>query len=116
MKNIDIRQNKISYYCVISASLILLLLFAPLSAFAQDTESVDILRQMGKAFAKIAEKASPAVVGISTKQVVVQEYPTFHDRPFADPFEEDFFRRFFGRPSPRQPSPQQKYHRPVRGS
>ncbi|MHC4572348.1 MAG: Do family serine endopeptidase, partial [Planctomycetota bacterium] len=38
------------------------------------------------------------------------------DRPFADPFEEDFFRRFFGRPSPRQPSPQQKYHRPVRGS
>jgi len=116
MQTIDIRQNKNSHCCMISASLILLLLFAPLSAFAQDTESIDTLRQMGKAFAKIAEKASPAVVGITAKQVVVQEYPAFNDWPFGDPFGDDFFRRFFGQPSPRQPSPQQKYHRPVRGS
>jgi serine protease Do len=117
MQTVSFRQNKTSaHFRVISASLILLLLITSPSAFAEDTESINTLRQMGKAFAKIAEKASPAVVGISAKQVVVQEYPTFHDWPFADPFDDDFFRRFFGQPPQRRRSPQQKYHRPVRGS
>jgi serine protease Do len=97
-----IKQKKsLSRYYVISASLILLLLFIiPLSASAQDTNSIDTLRQTGKAFAKISEKASPAVVGIKASQTVTQQIP---DWPFGDPFsDDDIFERFFGRPSPRQ--------------
>jgi serine protease Do len=96
-------QNKhSSLHYVISASLILLLFIIPLSAPAQDTNSIDTLRQTGKAFAKISEKASPAVVGIKASQTVTQQYLTMPDWPFSDPFDDDFFERFFGRPSPRQ--------------
>ena len=120
MKNIDIRQNKTSaHFRAISASLILLFLIAPISAFAEDTDSINTLRQMGRAFATIAEKASPAVVGITAKQIVTQEYSTMPDWPFGDPFDDDFFERFFGQPSPRRREPQrryQRYHRPVQGS
>ncbi len=93
-------QNKpTSLHYIISASLILLL-FVPLSASAQDANSIDTLRQMGKAFAKISEKASPAVVGIKASQTVTQQMP---DWPFGDPFsDDDVFEHFFGRPSPRQ--------------
>jgi len=120
MQIANFTQNKIlSHYRVISASLILLLFITPLSAFAQDTGSIDTLRQMGKAFAEISEKASPAVVGITAKQIVAQEYSTMPDWPFGDQFDDDFFKRFFGRPSPHRRSPQRKYHRynrPVQGS
>jgi len=101
-------QNKpSSLHYIISASLILLL-FVPLSASAQDANSIDTLRQMGKAFAKISEKASPAVVGIKANKTVTQQYQTMPDWPFGNPFgdDEDAFEHFFGRPSPRQRSPQ----------
>jgi serine protease Do len=42
----------------------LLVLFISASTFAADDQSITTLRQMGKAFASIAEKASPAVVGV----------------------------------------------------
>ena len=117
MQTLSFKRNKTSLrYPVISALLILLFFIAPLSAFAQDTNSIDTLRQMGKAFAKIAEKASPAVVGIKAKHVVTQEYSATPDWPFGDPFDDDFLERFFGRPSPRRRSPQRKYRRPVQGS
>jgi serine protease Do len=63
---------------------------------------------MGKAFAKISEKASPAVVGIKANKTVTQQYSTMPDWPFGNPFgdDEDLFEHFFGRPSPRQRSPQ----------
>jgi serine protease Do len=101
MQTINLKQKKsLSRYYVISASLILLLFIIPLSASVQDTNSIDILRQMGKAFAKISEKASPAVVGIKASQTVTQQMP---DWPFGDPFSnDDIFEHFFGRPSPRQ--------------
>jgi len=101
MQTINLKQKKsLSRYYVISASLILLLFFVPLSASAQDANSIDTLRQMGKAFAKISEKASPAVVGIKASQTVTQQMP---DWPFGDPFsDDDIFEHFFGRPSPRQ--------------
>ncbi len=103
MQTINLKQKKsLSRYYVISASLILLLFAIPLSASAQDTNSIDTLRQMGKAFAKISEKASPAVVGIKANKTVTQQYSTIPDWPFNDPFDDDFFERFFGRPSPRQ--------------
>jgi len=90
----------------------------PLSAFAQDTGSIDTLRQMGKAFAAIAEKASPAVVGIKVKQVVTREYSDMPDWPFGKQFDDEFFKRFFGDDFFRryQRSPQRKSYRPVQGS
>jgi len=51
------RNNTVSHYRVISILFLTLLFIAPLSAFAQDTNSIATLRQMGKAFAAIAEKA-----------------------------------------------------------
>ncbi|MGA1978962.1 MAG: DegQ family serine endoprotease [Sedimentisphaerales bacterium] len=109
MQTVNLKQNYLlSHRNIISASLILLLFLIPLSATAQDPNSIDTLRQMGKAFAKISEKASPAVVGIKASQTVTQQMP---DWPFGDPFsDDDIFEHFFGRPSPhqRQRSPQMR--------
>ena len=119
MQTINLKQKKsLSRYYVISASLILLLFIIPLSASVQNTNSIDALRQMGKAFAKISEKASPAVVGIKTSQTVTQQYSTMPDWPFGDPFDDDFFERFFGRsyPRQRQRSPSRKFQRLAQGS
>jgi serine protease Do len=91
-----------------------LLFIIPLSSSAQDVNSINTLRQMGKAFATIAEKASPAVVGIKANQTITQEYS---DWPFGNPFDDDIFERFFGRPSPRQRSPEpRKFQRSAQGS
>ncbi len=118
MQTINLKQNSsLSRHYVISAFLIVLLLTIAPSAPAQDTSSIDTLRQMGKAFATIAEKASPAVVGIKANQTFTQEYSTMPDWPFGDPFGDDFFERFFGHPSPRQRSIQpRKFQRSVQGS
>jgi serine protease Do len=112
------KQNRIlSHRNVISLSLILLLFFISFPATAQDTNSIDTLRQMGKAFAKISEKASPAVVGIKANQTIIQEYSPMPEWPFGDPFDDEFFQRFFGRPFPRQRTPQQrKYQQSAQGS
>ncbi|UCC21933.1 MAG: Do family serine endopeptidase, partial [Planctomycetota bacterium] len=101
---------------LISAFSILLLFVSPVSALAEDANSIDTLRQMGKAFAQIAEKASPAVVGITASQVTTREYSVMPDWPFSDPFDDDFFERFFGHPSPRRRPQQRRYQRPVQGS
>ena len=123
MKTRNLKHKKIlSHYTVILATLAVLFFTVPLQALAQDDNSIAALRQMGKAFAKTAEKASPAVVGISTKQVITQEYQEMPDWPFGDQFGDDLFERFFGRPSPRQSQPRQsqprqrKYSRQVQGS
>jgi serine protease Do len=78
--------------------------------FSEPAEKKDIetLRSTGEVFAEIAEKVSPAVVFVSVKQEVVQQMP---DIFFGDPFEEfndEFFKRFFGQPFPRQPQRQQQ--------
>ena len=102
---------------LISAFSVLLLFVGPVPALAEDAGSIDILRQMGKAFAQIAEKASPAVVGITASQVTTREYSVTPDWPFSDPFDDDdFFERFFGRPFPRRRPQQRRYQRPVQGS
>jgi len=116
------RQNKTTArHCVISTLLVILLFIAPLSAFAQDkdTNSIDTLRRIGKAFAGIAEKASPAVVSIKAEKTVTQEYLTMPQWPFGerfDPFEDDFFDFFFHRRSPRRPSPRPKRRQLSQGS
>jgi serine protease Do len=79
--------------------------------------SITALRQMGKAFASIAEKASPAVVGIKADKVYTQQQSGMPYWFFEDPFGNDMFERFFGRPGPRQQQPQQrKVVQPVQGS
>jgi serine protease Do len=118
MRIFNLRHNRASsHYTVVLAVMALLFLTVSLPVFAQDVNSIAALRQMGKAFATIAEKASPAVVGISTKQVITQEYQAMPGGPFGDPFGDDLFERFFGQPSPRQSQPRQhKYSRQVQGS
>ncbi|MBN2138387.1 MAG: Do family serine endopeptidase [Sedimentisphaerales bacterium] len=108
--------------CII-VSTILLLLFCPAAASAQDEQSIAALRQMGKAFASIAEKASPAVVAIRAERTVTQQYQGYGDSPYGspfDPFSDDFFDFFFRRrspsPSPRQRTPQRKQTTTAQGT
>jgi serine protease Do len=120
MKKAHLIKNKPSFL-LISSILIFFFCLAPLSVFAQDTESIATLRQMGKAFAEIAEKASPAVVSVRAEKVYTQPYYIMPDWPFgndSDPFGDDFFDRFFRRQSPQSRQRQQNREiiRPVQGS
>ena len=107
------RSNQVHWYLA-SAIIVLLLVFAPV-ALAQDgdPESIEILRRMGKAFASIAEKASPAVVTIKANQVVEGRGNVPNEWPFGQ--QDEFFDRFFKRYHQRQPE-RKKYNRPVQGS
>jgi len=104
----------------ISFVLIVFSLISPLSALAEDSKGIDTLRQLGRAFASVAEKDSPAVVSIKANQAITQTY----SGPFGDsPFDDEFFQQFFGRqfrqqqPQQQQRQPQQrKIIRPVQGS
>jgi serine protease Do len=96
----------------ISFVLIVFTLISPLSVLAEDSKSIDTLRQLGKAFASVAEKASPAVVGIKANQTVTQT-------PLGNsPFDDEFFEQFFGRQfhNRQQQQQQRKTTRPVQGS
>jgi len=83
-------NNNHSRLLVIST--LLLLFTPPFSALAADPDSIAALRQMGKAFSSIAEKASPAVVGLKAEKVVTQDSRTYQNSPFGD----DFYEYFFG--------------------
>ena len=96
-------------YLVISTVFLLLLFISPLSVFAQDSDSIATLRRMGKAFASIAGKTSPAVVGLRAEQTVTRDYPTT-EWPFGDPFSDPF--EFFFRRSPRQRQQPRRYRMP----
>jgi len=95
-----VRQDKLHVYRLLRMILVLslgpnLALVTPACAASDD--SINSLRQMGKAFTSIAEKASPAVVGIQATR------PADDSRAlkFGDPFGEgdNPFEYFFG---PRQ--------------
>ncbi|MHC4310712.1 MAG: Do family serine endopeptidase, partial [Planctomycetota bacterium] len=66
------------------------------------------------------ENTSPAVVGIKAEQVYERQGSSRYESPFRDPFfDDDFFERFFGMPSPRrrESEPEKReYRRPVQGS
>ena len=113
------RKRTYSHYRLISVLLVFLILIAPLPALAEDA-GINALRQVSKAFAKIAEEASPAVVGIKAEKTITYEQPTFRDWPFGeqfDPFGDDLFDRFFRRYSPRRSEPRQrKYQQTAQGS
>jgi len=96
-----------SRYLTISTLFLLLFFVAQPWAFAQDPGSVAALKQMGKAFSSIAEKTSPAVVGVKSEKTVTRGYSMPQDSPFGD----DFF-YFFRQPSPRQRQPERQYKEP----
>jgi serine protease Do len=122
MQTLSLKQNKSPLrYFAISLPLLLLIFITLQPAFAEDANSVHTLRRIGKTFTKIAGKASPAVVGIKAEKTITY-YPTIPDWPFGDsfnPFEDDFFDRFFPRRrerSPRERSPERKYQQVAQGS
>jgi serine protease Do len=85
----------------------------PVSAYGEDDQSIAALRQMGKAFATIAGKASPAVVGIKVTKAARSDSRLrdgSDDGGSNSPLnEDDLFDYFFRRRLPRQYSrPQQK--------
>jgi serine protease Do len=90
--------------CVAIAALVLFFVIAPLSLRAEDQQSIAALRQMGKAFTSIAEKASPAVVSLKSERAATRDTSTFRNSPF----DEDLFDFWFRQPSPRDRSPQQR--------
>jgi serine protease Do len=112
---VDVRKNLIKR--VVIFFVLIGFLFGT-AVFGEDMESIATLRNMGKAFAQIAEKASQAVVSIKAEQVVERQSSPYFESPFGDPFfDDDFFERFFGKPSPRRREPEtRKYKRPVQGS
>ncbi|MCP4612326.1 MAG: DegQ family serine endoprotease [Planctomycetes bacterium] len=100
-----------SRYFVISAILIMLFI-SPLSAFAQDPESIATLRQMGNAFSSIAEKTSPAVVALRAERIVTQDRQSMRQWPFGEPYSDPF--EFFFRPRQRQQPEQRAPRQPRR--
>ena len=85
--------------------LFLILSFGVPATLAEDTKSIENLREMGKAFAAIAEKDSKAVVAIKVEKHITVNYP-YSQSPFGDqyfdPFSDDFFNYFFRRQLPQQ--------------
>jgi serine protease Do len=105
-------------YRISGLSALLVFLFS-VSAFGVDDQSIAALRQMGKAFASIAEKASPAVVGVRATKTVKG---SARDDAIDDsaPFEE-LFRYFYGpnagpRSSPRGRGDQSEPRQIAQGS
>jgi serine protease Do len=93
----------------LSSILVLLLLVSPV--YPQEP-GIESLRKTGKAFATVAKRVSPAVVFIQVEKMVNQPAIEFFS-PFGgdeNPFGDDFFRHFFGEPSPHNQSPQQPRH------
>ena len=89
-------------------SVSLLIVLCSLSAQARE-EGVDSLRETGRAFAEVARKVSPSVVLVQVESTRVGSAQL----PFLSPFDDDFFRRFFGDPEPdfpeqQRPAPQQR--------
>ena len=105
MQTKSLQQNKTRSRCIVISTLLILLFISPISIFAQDPDSIATLRRMGKAFAYIAEKTSPAVVSLTSERIVTRDYPSMREGPFGEPFS-DPFEFFFRRRSPRQRSPQ----------
>ena len=97
-------------------ALLLLVAFVACPAYALDG-GVESLRQTGKAFAAVAREVSPSVVFIQ-----VESTSAAPESPFPGgewPFGDEFFKRFFGEPTPRTPRgkpPEEQRHAVSQGS
>ena len=90
---------------VVVLGVLVSLLAAPVFAADVDTNGLETLRKTGKAFSAVAAQATPAVVAVKVRTKVSSGGGNFSGSPFDD----EFFRRFFGdRFGQRQP-PQQRW-------
>ncbi len=79
----------------------------PAVSLAQE-RGLESLKQTGQAFRSVAKNVSPAVVFIKAEKEVSNQGTTEFYSPFGGPFDDEFFRRFFGAP----PQFQQPYQAP----
>ncbi|MFH1783623.1 MAG: Do family serine endopeptidase, partial [bacterium] len=80
------------------------------SSIGNGGEVLEIPREvvsLQDAFARVSDTVKPAVVNISTVQIVRQEFAP-HEFFFGDPFE-DFFDDFFGTPRGQKPEQEKQY-------
>lgn len=97
----DVRLSRRSRLFGAFAVVVLFVLTLPVTALAEDEQSIQALRSMGKAFASIAEKTSPAVVGVrATKSVRSDSRQDSSGAPYS-PFDDQMFEYFFRRRMPR---------------
>ncbi len=92
--------KRMNPFCI-TGMFVMLILMLPMAtagmAGAQE-QGLENLKQTGQAFRNVAKQVSPAVVFIKVeKEVDEQNSENFHS-PFGFPFEDEFFRRFFGVP------------------
>lgn len=82
----------------------------PAASSAQE-RGLESLKQTGQAFRNVAKKVSPAVVFIKVEKEVSSQGMEFFS-PFGSPFDDEFFRRFFGAPpgfeNPHRQQPQKR--------
>lgn len=93
----------------LTISSVLLLVWLVLVSPATADDSIVNLKNSGKAFASVAEAVSPSVASIRVEGTA----PVPATTPFRSPFDDEFFRRFFGdrfqpMPQPRQPQGQRR--------
>ncbi len=110
MQTKSLKQNQTRSRYIVISTILVLLFISPLAVFAQEPDSIATLRLMGKAFASIAEKTSPAVVSLKSERIITREYPSMRDGPFGEPFIDPF--EFFFRRSPRQRQQPRRYREP----
>lgn len=88
-------KNKCRLSGLIAGLLLVGMVFSvTVPVYAEEAESIKALRSMGKAFASIAEKASPAVVSVVAYKVPER---SSRNQPSQSPFfDDELFERFFG--------------------
>jgi serine protease Do len=115
MNTTDVRPAGRPRLLVSSAVFVLLLLTLPVTVFSEDEQSIAALRSMGKAFASIAGKTSPAVVGIRATKTVQRDSRRDSSGQPNSPFDEEMFEYFFRRRVPRS-NPQEQPKQVAQGS
>jgi serine protease Do len=99
-------DRPLAVFDVVWVMLVLVLLCTTGTGHAQE-RALENLKETGKAFASVAKEVSPAVVFIKVEKTVT-------GTPLV-PFNNDFFRRFFGEPMPGQPQSPRQQKRMVQG-
>lgn len=118
MRDIFCQKTK-PRYVVLSILFVILFSITSLPAIAEDASGIDILKQMSRGFAQIAQKTSLAVVGLEVEKIIEQSYSPYGEDRFHDPFDDDFFDFFFRRRSPHRryrQSPRPKAKQMAQGS
>lgn len=111
----DTHKGLVVLYCLLSI-FILSTFFSPVSAKTLDPDII-LLDRTAKAFAKVVQKARPAVVFIKVEKTI-ESRGNQGPFNFMDPFDffnDPFFERFFG-PRYHRPQPKRKFKQRGQGS